>query len=108
MRGVAVTLATDLRSSMKNSSPDRDRYAGPKGCAGRRLYGFEPGAGNSTVWAKVRRGISSEPAGGPAGMRITRTPATSHLRNSRIMRVRLGQRRKVFGNLRPIREHSRQ
>src|ERR1700738_3147235 len=62
----------------------------------------------STSWAKVRRGISSEPAKETVGTTITRRPATSQVRNCRAMRVRLGQRRKVFRDLRAIREHSRQ
>src|SRR5438445_5213371 len=61
----------------------------------------------STSWAKVRRGMSSEPAKAMVGTTVTRRPATSH-RSPRVMRLKLGQRRKVFRDLRAIREHSRQ
>jgi hypothetical protein len=62
----------------------------------------------STSWAKVRRSISAEPAGAAIGTKISRRPAATDLRNSPIRRVGLGQRRKVFRNLRAIREYSRQ
>src|SRR6202023_2755826 len=62
----------------------------------------------STSRAKVRRRISSEPAKATEGATGARRQAASHARSCRVMRVKLGQRRKVFRDLRAIREHSRQ
>src|SRR5437763_16553691 len=62
----------------------------------------------STSWAKVRRGISSEPPKATIGTTATKRTAASHPRSSRVMRVSLGERRKIFRDLRTIREHSRQ
>src|SRR5712692_9950105 len=62
----------------------------------------------STSWAKVSLGISSGPARRTEGTNATKRLAASQARNSRITRVSLGQRCKVLGDLRAIREHSRQ
>src|SRR5437879_810306 len=57
----------------------------------------------STSWAKVRRGISSEPPKAIIGAANANSAAASHVRRDPIS-VRLGQRRKVFCNLRAVRK----
>src|SRR5436305_14629332 len=58
----------------------------------------------STSWAKVRRGISSEPARETIETTAISRPTASHARIVRAIHVRLGQWRKVFRDLRPTRQ----
>src|SRR5215467_11356593 len=62
----------------------------------------------STSSAKVKRGTSSVPACAAIGTFTARKTAASQVPSFWVLRVGLGQRRKIFRNLRAIGKHSRQ